>query len=144
MKLTAMCAVGAAAALLMAPSATAYPGGCFEDPFGRCFFAPISMFAPAGSPADVEAFGDTPDQRFAYLVTHYDRVPEFRIDDFELIKAQGLRSCEQLSNGMSHYEARVDLQQRGGYTDAVGANIHSAAVAVYCDWSVKHLVGPPT
>ncbi len=137
MRSIVMCAVGAAAALLVAPAATAYPGGCYEDPLGRCFFAPISMFAPADSPADLDAYGETPDQHFAYLVTHDDSVPEFRITDFELVKAQGLRGCEQISDGMSHYDAVVDLQQRGGYTEEQATNILASAAPVYCHWVLK-------
>ena len=112
--------------------ASAYPGGCYTDEFGRCAFAPFDPNAVENSPADRAARGNTLDQQFAYFVTHDDDAPNFRIMDFNILKSQALRYCQQVSNGMDKLDALYDLQNLGGYTFDQANSISSAAVVLYC------------
>ena len=116
--------------------ASAYPGGCYADEFGRCIFAPFDPSAVKNSPADRAAYGHTDDQNFAYFVTHGDDAPNFRIMDFNILKSQALRYCQQRSNGVSRVDGVRDLQLLGGYTWEQAANIGSSAVVIYCDWTM--------
>jgi hypothetical protein len=123
-------------ALPLASSANGYPGGCYTDALGNCVYAPPELFAPEDSPADDAAWGSTPDQNFAYFVTHDDDHVGFVIADFATTKAHGLRACQQLSNGMSRYNVMKDMSRIGGYTLEEADNILVAAVVVYCNWAL--------
>jgi len=115
-----------------AAPASAYYGGCYKDTYGNCYLAPLSLATEKDSPADMDAWGTTKDQHFAYEVTHDDDAREFRILDFSTLKAQGLWACQLLTNGRTDV---VDaLQNRGGYTRDQALDIESSAVAVYCPW----------
>ena len=90
------------------------------------------------SPADDAAYGTTLDQHFAYYLTHDDDAPNFMIYNFDVLKAQGLRACNQQSSGMSTHDAIRDLESLVGYPDDVAANIVISATVLYCNW-----VNPP-
>jgi hypothetical protein len=82
------------------------------------------------------AWGTTPDQHFAYLVTHDDEAPGFRIMDFPTLKGQGLWACQLETNGMRDLDATYALQNAGGYTFDQANTIDSSAVSIYCPWNV--------
>jgi len=90
------------------------------------------------------AWGTTPDQHFAYLLTHDDD-PAYNvvIMDFALLKAQGLRACQQETNGMSKLNATDALQSAGGYTFEQANSITSAADVEYCPWNGPRGTSPP-
>jgi hypothetical protein len=131
------------AALWLATPANAYYGDCYKDPYGNCIVAPLSLASAAEDAADMAAWGTTPDQHFAYYVTHGDEAPGFRIMDFGLLKAQGLRACQQETNGMSRLNATYALQYAGGYTFEQANNIASAADTEYCPWNGPSGTFPP-
>jgi hypothetical protein len=119
-------AIGAAA------PAGAYYGGCYKDPAGNCNWAPRSLTTAEDAPADLDAFGSTPDQHFAYNVTHDDDAPEFKILDFAALKEQAMLACQLRTNGARALDATKAVQNRGGYTFQQANAIASSAVAVYC------------
>jgi hypothetical protein len=125
---------GAAVAAMASGTApvNAYPGGCETDAFGRCIFAPFDPNAVEDSPADLEAFGTTPDQEFAYWLTHDDDVPNFRIMDFNIVKSQALRVCQQVASGMDWFDAAEDLRNFGGHTEDQAYVVASWARIIYC------------
>lgn len=120
--------------------ASAYRGGCYVDANGNCNFAPFSLATADESPTDMAAYGTTPDQHFAYYVTHDDDAPEFRIMDFPSQKGQALWACQLETNGMSDLNATHALENAGGYTFDQADAITSAADTIYCPWNL-HL--PP-
>lgn len=113
-------------------------GDCWVDAYGRCMFMTPDQVTPRNAPADRAAYGSTPDQRFAYYVTHDESTPWFVIMDFELVKAQGLRNCQLQANGVDSLDALYDIQRSGGYTFDQANNIASSAEVIYCPW-----VNPP-
>jgi hypothetical protein len=127
------------AALSVAAPANAYYGGCYQDIYGNCYYAPLSLATGEDSPADMAAWGNTSDQNFAYLVTHDDNAPGFRIMDFPTVKAQGLWACQMETNGMRSLDATYAVQNAGGYTYDQAEAIKSSAVAVYCNWNVHRV-----
>jgi hypothetical protein len=120
------------AAVWVASPASAYYGDCYKDTYGNCYYAPLSLATERDSPADMAAWGDTPDQHFAYWVTHDDDAPEFRIIDFSTLKAQGLWACQLLTSGMQNTDVLDALQDKGEYTDDEASDVHASAVAAYC------------
>ena len=64
----------------------------------------------------MDAYGTTPDQHFAYFVTHDDDAPEFRITNFPVLKAQALWVCQLRTSGMRANTATHALEERGSYT----------------------------
>ena len=139
LKPTALSFVLVVAGLLIAPTANAYHGPCFTDSFGRCTQAPTSMITPADSPGDDAAYGDTPDQHFAYYLTHDDDVPNFQVWNFDVLKAQALRGCDLLRNGWDTYDISNALEAEVGYPHDVAANIIIAGAVIYC----RELLPPP-
>ena len=125
-------------AVEFAAPASAYYGGCYKDEYGNCYFAPLSLATGNDAPADMDAYGTTPDQHFAYFVTHDDDAREFRIIDFPTLKGQAMWACQEQTNGMRGLDVVEALQSRGGYTQDQADNIEASAVAVYCPW-----VAPP-
>lgn len=115
----------------VAGPASAYPGGCEADEFGRCTFAPYDPNAVEWDPADIAAYGTTPDQHFAYHLTHDDDAP-FRITDFNIQKSQALRVCQQVASGMELFDAAEELENFGGYTWDQAATLAAAASIIYC------------
>jgi hypothetical protein len=130
-------------AVAVAGPAGAYHGGCYKDDAGNCYWAPLNLATGDDSPEDMAAWGHTPDSRFAYLVTHDDNAPGFRIMDFSALKAQGLWACQERTNGARGIDVAHALQNMGGYTDDQAINIESSAVAVYCKWNVPTDTPPP-
>lgn len=124
----------------LAAPGSAYSGGCYVDANGNCNFAPFSLATGDGSPADRAAFGTTPDQHFAYLVTHDDNAPEFRIMDFPSLKGQALWTCQLETNGISDIDSTHMLENAGGYAFDQANAITSSANTIYCTWNL-HL--PP-
>jgi hypothetical protein len=124
-------AFGLAAIVFAAPT-NAYYGGCYKDTAGNCYWAPKSLATANDSPADLDAFGTTPDQHFAYNVTHDDDAPEFKILDFAALKEQAMLACQLRTNGARALDATKAVQNRGGYTFQQANAIASSAVAVYC------------
>lgn len=120
------------ATLAAAPLATAYDGPCETDVFGRCTYAPLAMATTLDSPANMAAFGETPDQNFAYFLTHDDDVPNFRITDFDLMKAQALRGCDLLRGGSTRLEAVKSLEYSAGYSFELASIVILAGESVYC------------
>ena len=119
--------------------ANAYEGGCYKDPLGRCFFAPINQSPEASTlEADLDAFGDTPDQHFAYGMTHDDSVPEFRITDFDILKAHGLKACDLRISGMLFEDIDQFIEDLGPYPPDVASVIVSHAVVSYCPWAIEN------
>jgi hypothetical protein len=127
-------ALGLAAVEVAAPVSASY-GGCYKDIYGNCSYAPFSLATKNNSPADMDAWGTTPDQHFAYFVTHDDHFPGFRIMDFPTLKAQVLRACQQETNGMDIITASDQLAAEGGYTASQADSIMSAAETIYCPWN---------
>ena len=126
--------------VLLAPAANAsIYGDCYIDNYRRCMYMTPDQVRAKNSPADMAAWGSTPDQNFAYFVTHDEDAPWFVIMDFDLVKAQGLRSCQLQANGVDSLEAVYDLQRNGGYTFDQANNIASSAAVIYCPW-----INPPT
>jgi hypothetical protein len=136
-----LAAAVAAVGISVAAPASANYGGCYKDTYGNCSYAPLSLATENDSPADMAAWGTTPDQHFAYEVTHDDDAPSFRIMDFPTLKAQGLWACQLRTNGMRGVDAVYALQNIGGYTFDQANNIDSSAVAVYCPWNVPQSPG---
>lgn len=122
----------AAAAVAAAPIAAAYDGPCETDNLGRCTYAPLAMATSVDSPANLAAYGETPDQHFAYFLTHDDDVPNFRITDFDLLKAQALRGCELQRGGMRTIDVVESLQQSAGYSYDGAASLILAGNLIYC------------
>jgi hypothetical protein len=127
-------ALGVAAVRVAAP-ASAVPSYCYTDVYGHC----TAIRYPDGSAADMGAWGHTSDEHFAYLLTHNDD-PRHNIVimDIPTVKAQGLRACQQETNGMDHVTVRDQLAASGGYAWEQANNITSAADTIYCPWN-----GPP-
>ncbi|MCX8495946.1 MAG: DUF732 domain-containing protein [Akkermansiaceae bacterium] len=132
--LAAVSAVG-----LAAPATASIKGGCYVDDYRRCLYMTPDQMT-YGDSVDMAVYGTTPDQHFAYFVTHSSAAPFLRIIDFDLVKAQGLRVCQLGANGMSSYEAVKDLQRNGGYNFDQANAIGSAAETIYCPW--VHPVSP--
>jgi hypothetical protein len=127
-------ALGVAAVGVAAP-ASAVPSYCYTDVYGHC----TAIRYPEGSPSALAAWGTTPDQHFANLLTTSDDPDDnIVIMDFSLVKAQGLRACQQETNGMDHVTVRDQLAASGGYAWEQANNITSAADTIYCPWN-----GPP-
>jgi hypothetical protein len=126
-------AIGAAA------PAGAYYGGCYKDPADNCYLAPRSLSTAKDAPADLDAFGTTPDQHFAYLVTHDDDTPEFKILDFAALKEHAMLACQLRTNGARALDATRAVQNSGGYTFQQAGVIEASAVAVYC----SSVIPPP-
>jgi hypothetical protein len=122
----------AAATVAAAPLATAYEGPCETDVFGRCTYAPLAMATSGDSPANLAAYGETLDQNFAYFLTHDDDVPNFRITNFDLMKAQALQGCDLLRGGTLGAEVDEALQQSAGYSYELASLIVIAGSTVYC------------
>ncbi|ORA40401.1 hypothetical protein BST20_07700 [Mycobacterium branderi] len=133
-------ALGLVAVGVAAP-ASAYHGGCYVDNYGNCSYAPLSLATEEHSPADRAAWGTTPDQHFAYFVTHDDDAPGFVIMDFPSLKGQALWGCQEETNGMRSLDVVHALERAGGYTFDQANNIHAAAVTIYCPWNA-HLPPP--
>lgn len=119
-------------ALTVDVPAIAYYGPCYTDNFGRCVHAPTSMMTLKGDPRDKAAFGTTPDQAFAYFVTHDDDTPDFIITNFDLLKSQALRGCELQRSGWSTWDTTTALANEVGYSREVAANIIISGTVVYC------------
>ena len=134
-------AIGTAAQANTAPGVE--PGGCYTDDLGRCKYAPPELAAPEASPADEAARGTTADQKFAYVLTHDVNTPKFVIMDFDTVKGQGLRACQQRSNG-GGTEVVDDLTQAGGYTISQAVAVMAAAAWAYCPWILKLDAPAPT
>lgn len=122
----------ALAAVAAAPLAAAYNGPCETDDLGRCTYAPLAMATAVDSPANLAAYGETPDQHFAYLLTHDHDVPNFRITDLDLLKAQALQGCELQRGGMRTIDVVEALQQSAGYSYDGAASVILVGNVVYC------------
>jgi hypothetical protein len=129
-------ALGGVAAVGLAAPASAYHGGCYKDTYRNCSYAPLSLATGNDSPADDAAYGTTPDQYFAYYVTHDDDAPEFRIMDFPTLKGQALWACQLRTNGLRGIDAVYALQNAAGYTFDQAKAITSAAATIYCPWNL--------
>jgi hypothetical protein len=82
--------------------------------------------------------GSSPDEIFAYYLTHDERMPNFIIMDFPTLKMQGLRGCQQWTNGTDHNDVAVQLMDEGGYTIPQAVGIIAAAGKAYCPWIFVH------
>jgi len=122
----------AAVTLADAPLAAAYDGPCETDVFGRCTYAPIAMASAEDAPENLSAYGETPDQHFAYWLTHDDDVPNFRITDFDLLKAQALQGCELTRGGSTTLDAVQSLERTAGYSFDLASIVILAGNMVYC------------
>jgi hypothetical protein len=132
-------ALGVAAVGVAAP-ASAVPSYCYTDVYGHC----TAIRYPEGSPSALAAWGTTPDQHFANLLTTSDDPDDnIVIMDFSLVKAQGLRACQQETNGMSGFTVRHQLAALGGYTYEQANHIASAADTEYCQWNLALSPPPP-
>ena len=58
--------------------------------------------------------------------------PNFRITDFDILKSQALRVCQQVANGMEMIDAVEDLENVGRYTFDQAAAIALAGREFYC------------
>ena len=97
------------------------------------YAAPELMTGP-DSPADMAAWGRTPDQHFAYEVTHDDLEPFTVINNFDGVKAEGLLTCGLEARGTGTYAATEYLEAAEGYSFDEAVNVDSSAYAVYCPW----------
>ena len=127
--------VGAAAVAVATTgtgAANAYPGGCLTDAYtGNCVVAPASLYAPGESPINMAAWGQPPDQHFAYFLTHDDYAP-MTILNFGVVKEMALRACAMEAQGVDGYTARKSIQYAGGYSFDQANSITSAAEVEYC------------
>ncbi len=137
MRTVILAAIGgfaAAGGLSLAAPANAYSGGCYTDNLGRCYKAAAELMTEEGSPLDRAAFGFTPDQHYAYLITHSDHAPFTVIYDFDAAKAEGFLVCAAMAaNGSDIYLAARQLQESERYASFNhAANIAAAAHTIYC------------
>jgi hypothetical protein len=131
-KAPTLTAVVLATALTAAAPAAAYYGPCYTDAYGRCTQAPISMSTPTSTAADSAAYGTTPDQNFAYHLTHDSSLPNYTITNFDLLKSQALEGCNYLRAGWRTYDVINWLQNAAVYPRRIATNIIIAGNVIYC------------
>jgi Protein of unknown function (DUF732) len=87
--------------------------------------AVIGLAAPAHA-------DDAQDQTFAQLLDSRGLLFNFRLE-----RMQGLRACEDISDGYTTgLEAADDLMSFGSYSFDVASSIISAAMVAYCPWNL--------